>query len=205
MSDQGVDKNRRRFLTATTAVVGGAGVAAFGFAGVMFMTKSERTLALGAPSKANISRLKLGEMITIEWRSKPVWIVRRTQEMLKDLGTLETFEVLRDPKSEVAEQQPDYATNQFRSIKKEILVVIGICTHLGCSPYRIDKTAQHNLGKRWKGGFFCACHGSIFDFAGRVYKKVPAPTNLVVPAHMYDPGNPHVIIIGKDSENQGDA
>ena len=147
------------------------------------MSPSERAKAAGAPVEADLGAVEPGQMIRVEWRGKPVWIVRRTDEMLGVLK--EVNNGLRDPDSEIVTQQPEYAKNEFRSIKPEYLILIGICTHLGCSPtYRPD-IAPADLGASWKGGFYCPCHGSRFDLAGRVYKNVPAPTNLVVPPHMY--------------------
>jgi ubiquinol-cytochrome c reductase iron-sulfur subunit len=182
MSGNEVNPSRRRFLTAATTVIGGVGVA---FALVPFissMQPSAKARAAGAPVRADISKLEPGQMIRVKWRGKPVWIVNRTQAMLDTLPTLDSQ--LRDPESQQSEQ-PDYAKNEYRSIKPEYLVLIGICTHLGCSPtYRPD-VAPADLGKDWKGGFFCPCHGSQFDLAGRVFQGVPAPLNLPVPPHRY--------------------
>ncbi len=182
MSTEGVDKGRRRFLTAATSVVGavGAGFAVAPF--VISMQPSERAKAAGAPVEADVSKLEPGQMMTVKWRGKPVWIVRRTEQNLKDLPTLDS--ILLDPGSELP-QQPEYAKNAIRSIKPEYSVLVGICTHLGCSPtYRPD-VAPADLGPDWKGGFFCPCHGSRFDLAGRVYSGVPAPKNLEVPPYTY--------------------
>lgn len=182
MSGNEVNPSRRRFLTAATTVIGGVGV---GFALVPFISSMEpsaKARAAGAPVRADISKIELGQMIRVKWRGKPVWVVNRTQEMLDILPTLDSQ--LRDPNS-VESEQPDYAKNEYRSIKPEYAVLIGICTHLGCSPtYRPD-IAPADLGKDWKGGFFCPCHGSRFDLAGRVFKGVPAPLNLVVPPYRY--------------------
>lgn len=182
MSTEGVDKGRRRFLTNATVVAGAVGA---GFAVVPFvssMNPSARAQAAGAPVEADVSKLEPGQMMTVEWRGKPVWIVRRTERNLKDLPSLN--EQLSDPSSEM-QQQPEYAKNETRSIKPEYSVLVGICTHLGCSPtYRPD-IAPADLGPEWKGGFFCPCHGSRFDLAGRVYSGVPAPSNLVVPPYMF--------------------
>lgn len=181
----GVDNNKRRFLTiaATTAV---AGVGAVG-AAVPFIASwnpSARAKAAGAPVEADFSKLKPGQMMRVEWRGKPVWILRRTQQNLKDLPTLD--EMLRDPSSSIAvKQQPDYAKNPTRSIKPEYSILVGICTHLGCSPTYRPEVAPADLGDKWRGGYFCPCHGSRFDLAGRVFKNVPAPKNLAVPPHMY--------------------
>ncbi len=179
----GVDLGRRRFLTATATVVGGVGAA---FVAVPFLkswSPSERAQAAGAPVEADISKLEEGARITVEWRGKPVWLVRRTPKMLEELPALNSL--LVDPNSEVASQQPRYAQNANRSIKADILVLVGICTHLGCAPTFRPDVAPADLGPAWKGGFFCPCHGSLFDLAGRVYKNVPAPTNLVVPPYRF--------------------
>ncbi|HFD86620.1 MAG TPA: ubiquinol-cytochrome c reductase iron-sulfur subunit [Gammaproteobacteria bacterium] len=182
MSTNGVDTSRRRFLTAATSVVGavGAGVVAVPF--ISSMQPSARARAAGAPVEADFSKLEPGSKMTVEWRGKPVWIVRRTEQNLKDLESLES--TLSDPAS-VEEQQPSYCQNTARSIKPEYLIAVGICTHLGCSPTFRPEIAPADLGAEWKGGFFCPCHGSRFDLAGRVYQGVPAPTNLVVPPYMY--------------------
>ena len=182
MAGDNTNSGRRRFLTAATSVVGAVGV---GFVMVPFissMQPSAKARAAGAPVRADISKLEPGQMIRVKWRGKPVWLVRRTEKMLEVLPTLDPS--LSDPES-LESIQPPYAQNEFRSIKPELLVTVGICTHLGCSPtYRPDVGAA-DLGADWEGGFFCPCHGSKFDLAGRVYKGVPAPTNLVVPPHSY--------------------
>jgi ubiquinol-cytochrome c reductase iron-sulfur subunit len=182
MSAQAVDKNRRRVLIAATSAVGAVGV---GFALVPFiasMNPSAKARAAGAPVEADISKLEPGALLRVKWRGKPIWVVHRTPEMLAALPTLDGE--LADPNSEIP-QQPEYCKNPTRSIKPEYLVAIGICTHLGCSPtYRPD-VAPEDLGPAWKGGFFCPCHGSRFDLAARVFKGVPAPTNLVIPIHTY--------------------
>jgi len=182
-SNKGVDLKKRRMLINATSVVGGAGVAVALIPFVSSMSPSAKAKAAGAPVEANISKLEPGQRLTVEWRGKPVWVVRRTEKVLSELPSLD--EGLRDPASEVVSQQPTYAQNAYRSIKSEYSILVGICTHLGCSPkYRPD-VAPADLGADWKGGFFCPCHGSKFDLAGRVYKGVPAPTNLVVPPHKY--------------------
>ena len=182
MSANGVDLKRRRMLVTATSAVGAVGV---GFAAVPFLASwnpSARAKAAGAPAEADISKLEPGQMLRVKWRGKPVWVVRRTDVNLTDLASLDGQ--LADPNSD-APQQPEYCKNAHRSIKPEYLVAVGICTHLGCSPtYRPD-VAPADLGSDWKGGFFCPCHGSRFDLAGRVYSGVPAPTNLVVPPHQY--------------------
>jgi ubiquinol-cytochrome c reductase iron-sulfur subunit len=178
-----VDLGRRRFLTATATVVGGVGVA---FVAVPFLkswSPSERAQAAGAPVEADISKLEDGAMMTVEWRGKPVWLLKRSKAMLDDLPKLKGE--LLDPNSEMASQQPKYAQNAYRAVKPEVLVLVGICTHLGCSPTFRPDVAPADLGPAWKGGFFCPCHGSRFDLAGRVYKGVPAPSNLEVPSYRY--------------------
>jgi len=194
MSTDVVDQGKRRFLTAATSVVGAVGA---GFVAVPFIASwmpSERAKNAGAPVEADISKLEEGRMMIVEWQSKPVWIVRRSQQMLDSLPKL--TDTLRDPNSENPDQQPEYAQNEHRSRKPDILVLIGICTHLGCSPtYRPD-IAPADLGDEWLGGFFCPCHSSRFDMAGRVYTGVPAPTNLAVPPHYYVSEN--VILVGED-------
>ncbi len=184
MSTEGVDKGRRRFLTAATSVVGGVGAVYALTPFVLSMQPSEKAKAAGAPIEADVSKLEPGQMMTVEWRGKPVWIVRRTEQNLNDLPTVE--DKLLDPASDNTAQQPEYAKNAHRSIKPEYSVLVGICTHLGCSPtYRPDIGAADLGGPDWKGGFFCPCHGSRFDLAGRVYSGVPAPSNLVVPPYKY--------------------
>jgi len=183
-----------------TAVTTGVGLVGIGFAAapfVMSMTPSARARAAGAPVEVDISKLEPGQLLTVEWRGKPVWILKRTPEMLKSLAAVEPK--LADPKSHVKSQQPAYATNDTRSIKPDIMVVVGICTHLGCSPdKRLEAGAASGLGADWLGGFFCPCHGSLFDLAGRVYKNVPAPTNLPVPPHKYLAETR--IVIGEDQK-----
>ena len=190
MSSDGIDKSRRRFLTAATTVVGGAGVVAVAVPFLASWNPSARAQSAGAPVQADISKLEVGAQVIVKWQGKPVWIVRRDEEALGTLSKI-TPE-LRDPDSNES-IQPAYAKNEDRSIKREYLVVVGICTHLGCSPsYRPEITAD------WLGGFFCPCHGSKFDFAGRVYKGVPAPTNLDIPPHKFVAE--HVVLIGEDGE-----
>ncbi|EDY87513.1 ubiquinol-cytochrome c reductase, iron-sulfur subunit [gamma proteobacterium HTCC5015] len=191
-----VNQSRRRFLTATTAVVGGAGAAAAAVPFVASMSPSARARAAGAPVEADISKLEAGRRVTFKWRGKPVWIVNRTDKMLADMKTLEG--TLADPNSE-APQQPEYTQNGTRSIKDKYLVLVGLCTHLGCSPQFRPEVAAEDLGADWKGGFFCPCHGSKFDLAGRVYAGVPAPTNMVIPPHYYIDDN--TILIGEDGGN----
>ena len=182
MGGDNTDTGRRRFLTAATTVVGAVGT---GFVLVPFissMQPSARARAAGAPVRADISKLEPGQMVRVKWRGKPVWLVRRTEKMLGVLPTLDA--TLSDPEA-LESIQPPYAQNEYRSIKPGLLVTVGICTHLGCSPtYRPDVGAA-DLGADWEGGFFCPCHGSKFDLAGRVYKGVPAPTNLRIPPYSF--------------------
>jgi ubiquinol-cytochrome c reductase iron-sulfur subunit len=176
-----VDAGRRRFLTASVAVVGGMAAVGTAVPFVVAWQPSERARAIGAPIEVDISKIEPGQMLTEKWRGQPVWIVSRPPEVLEALPGID--DRLRDPNS-TQNQQPKYAKNEYRSIKPEILVLIGICTHLGCSPLRVRQD-DAPLGAGWPGGFFCPCHGSKFDYAGRVYSGVPAPTNLVVPPHKY--------------------
>ncbi len=182
MDNHEINNGRRRFLILATS--GAGGVAALGVATpfVASFFPSEKAKAAGAAVEIDVSKIESGQMMTAEWQGKPIWVVNRTAQQLKDLKALDG--AVSDPKSEV-EQQPENCKNETRSIKPNIFVAIGICTHLGCSPtYRPD-VAPTDLGSAWKGGFFCPCHGSKFDMAGRVYKGVPAPTNLVVPPYKY--------------------
>lgn len=183
MSNDGkVDCGRRRLLVAT-ATIGGIGGVAAAVPFVSSMLPSERAKAAGAPVEVDISKLAPGQMMTVEWRGKPVWIINRTKEQLASLQA--TDSQVSDPKSD-KKMQPDYCKNETRSIKPEILVAVGICTHLGCSPSEKFKTgAESGIDADWQGGFICPCHGSTFDLAGRVYKSKPAPDNLEVPPHMY--------------------
>jgi ubiquinol-cytochrome c reductase iron-sulfur subunit len=179
--DKQVNKNRRNLVIATCAAGGAAGVAA----AVPFAASwlpSERAKASGAPVVADFSALEPGQILTVEWRSKPVWIVRRTKAMLDGVASVNSK--VSDPGSDVP-MQPEYAKNEYRSIKPEVLVLVGICTHLGCSPQSKPAEDKAEMGADWTGGFFCPCHGSKFDLAGRVYKGAPAPVNLEVPQHIY--------------------
>jgi ubiquinol-cytochrome c reductase iron-sulfur subunit len=192
-----VDNDKRRFLTtAASVVIGGAGAAAVAVPFVTSMLPSAKAQAAGAPVEADISKLVIGQQMTIEWRGKPVWIIRRSTATLESLATLN--DVLRDPESSVASQQPEYCVNETRSIRDEIIVLVGVCTHLGCSPTYRPELAPEDLGPNWKGGFFCPCHGSKFDLAGRVYQGVPAPTNLEVPPYYFQGDNR--IVIGEDAQ-----
>ncbi len=182
MSADGVDLKKRRLLTAATSVVGAVGAGYVIYPFLAAWAPSEKAKAAGAPVEADISKLEPGQLMRVKWRGKPVWVIYRTEQNLADLPTLDPQ--LVDPNSEVP-QQPEYCKNPTRSIKPKYMVAIGICTHLGCSPtYRPD-VAPPDLGPDWVGGFFCPCHGSRFDLAARVFKGVPAPTNLVIPPHKY--------------------
>ncbi len=184
------DAGRRDFLIKSTSAVGAAGAAFALTPFVASMLPSAKARAAGAPVQVDLSRMEPGQQVTVEWRGKPVWIIRRTKEMLEHLDGHN--EVLRDPQSKV-DQQPDYAINKYRSIKPEYLVLVGICTHLGCSPKY--EPVENELGPDWPGGFFCPCHGSRFDLSGRVFKGVPAPINLEVPPYHFV--DDKTIIIGE--------
>ena len=198
MGNDGVENHgRRRFLTATTAVVGAVGA---GFVAVPFIKSwnpSAKAKLAGAPVTADISALAEGTRMVLEWRGQPIWIVKRTKQMLDVLPTLDSR--LRDPKSTNLDQQPEYAKNEFRSIKPEISVLVGLCTHLGCSPELVAEIKPEPFDPNWKGGYFCPCHKSRFDMAGRVFDGVPAPINLLVPPHHYE--NDTTIVIGVDPSN----
>jgi ubiquinol-cytochrome c reductase iron-sulfur subunit len=183
MANQVVDKGRRRFLTATTAVVGGAGAAMAAIPFLKTLQPSARAKVAGAPVTEDISKLEVGQRLIVQWRGQPVWIVRRTPEQLAALPQQDGR--LRDPNSDNPEQQPEYAKNPYRSIKPEILVLVGTCTHLGCSPSFFPELTPEPFDSEWKGGFYCPCHNSRFDLAGRVYQGVPAPTNLKVPPYRF--------------------
>ncbi len=198
MSNQPVDQSRRTWVTMACAA-GGVGGVATAIPFVSTFQPSERARAAGAAVEADISALNPGEMMTVEWRGKPVWIVRRTASQLAELDKISGD--LADPKSERKPEEltPEYARNVHRSIKPEVLVTVGICTHLGCSPTsKFQSGAQPSLPDNWPGGFLCPCHGSTFDLAGRVYKNKPAPDNLEVPPHMYLSDTK--ILIGEDKK-----
>lgn len=192
MSNAPVDSGRRRFLTAATCVVGGVGAIGAAVPFIKSWNPSAKAKAAGAPVEVDISKIEPGQLIRVEWRGKPVWIVSRTESVLNELEQHDGS--LRDPASE-QEQQPSYAQNKYRSIKADLLVAVGICTHLGCSPtYLPDSFGEQVEGV--SSGFFCPCHGSKFDMAGRVFQGVPAPLNLVIPPHYYV--DKTTIIIGVD-------
>lgn len=195
MANQEVDQSKRKFLIAATSVAGGVAASAVAVPFVTSMLPSERAKAAGAPVEAEISKIEPGSMITVEWRGKPVWIVNRSQAMLDALASHD--DKLSDPKLEVISQQPDYCVNPSRAIKPNIMVLVGICTHLGCSPSPKLQTGG-DMGADWTGGFFCPCHGSKFDLAGRVFSGSPAPINLVVPPHKYISDS--LVLIGADDK-----
>ena len=197
MAKQRVDQDKRRFLIAATTAVGGVGVIAVAVPFVKSMLPSDRAKAAGAPVEVDISKIKPGEMMTQEWRGKPVWIISLTKEMSEALTKLN--DKLSDPMSDVTTQQPAYSKNATRSIRPDMVVMVGLCTHLGCSP-TVKLQAGGDMGADWSGGSFCPCHGSKFDLAGRVFKGSPAPTNLVVPPHKYLSDS--VLLIGDDSKGE---
>jgi ubiquinol-cytochrome c reductase iron-sulfur subunit len=183
MSETAVDPDRRRFLTGTATVIGGIGA---GLASIPFVASfqpSARAKAIGAPVEADIGQIEPGQRVTYKWRGKPVWILRRTKEQLAALEAM-TDSILRDPESSESEQ-PEFARNAWRSSNPEYLVLVGICTHLGCSPGFRPNLGDADMGSDWQGGFYCPCHGSKFDLSGRVFAGVPAPSNLVVPPYRF--------------------
>jgi ubiquinol-cytochrome c reductase iron-sulfur subunit len=182
MMNEGVDKSKRQFLTSALTVVGAVGT---GYLAVPFLAQmqpSVKAMAAGAPVEVDLSKMEPGQLLRVAWRGKPVWVLSRTPKVLEDIKSLD--DQLSDPMSQ-ASIQPNTSKNRFRSIKPEIFVALGLCTHLGCSPTFRPEIAPADLGGQWKGGFFCPCHGSRFDLAGRVYSGVPAPTNLEIPPHRY--------------------
>ncbi len=194
MNIEGVDKSKRQFLTSALTVVGAVGT---GYLAVPFLAQmqpSTKAMAAGAPVTVDISKMEPGQLIRVAWRGKPVWLLNRTQEVLETLRTLD--DQLRDPQSSES-IQPVYTKNPTRALKQEIFVAVGLCTHLGCSPTFRPEIGPADLGPDWKGGFFCPCHGSWFDLAGRVYRGVPAPTNLEIPPYRYITDTQ--IIIGEDT------
>ncbi|WP_345425936.1 ubiquinol-cytochrome c reductase iron-sulfur subunit [Halioxenophilus aromaticivorans] len=196
MSEDGVNAGRRKFLTAATSVVGAVGAVGAAVPFVGSWNPSAKAKAAGAPVKANIANLEPGQMVTLEWRGKPVYVVRRTPEILAGIDKVDGL--VRDPES-AEPQQPEYITDKYRSLKDEFLVLLGVCTHLGCAPmFRPEVGATDLGGANWQGGFFCPCHGSKFDLAGRVYKGVPAPLNLEVPPYSYE--GDALLTVGIDPE-----
>lgn len=196
MAEQTVDPGRRRFLTLTTAAVGAVGV---GMAAVPFYSAwkpSARAIAAGAPTRIDISKLDMGQQVLAAWRKRPIFVIRRSEDALRLLDGEKPR--LKDPDSAVIEQQPEYARNGTRSVKPEVLVVVGSCTHLGCSPKYNPDVKPEPWDADWKGGYFCPCHNSKFDLAGRVYTGSPAPTNLVIPPHRFEGENDSVVVVGED-------
>jgi len=194
--EQKVNRRRRRILTAATSAVGAAGVSAAAIPFVSFWRPSARARAAGAPVKIDIAKLEPGQMVVAGWRGRPVYVVRRTPEQIAVLE--EMGPILSDPDS-LRPQQPDYIRGPERALNPEYMVLIGLCTHLGCAPKFRPQIAAPDLGRDWRGGFFCPCHGSRFDLSGRVYRGAPAaPNNLVVPPYRYE--NEHLLVIGVDAE-----
>ncbi len=196
MSNIPINEGRRRFLTSTTTVVGGLGAAMVAVPFIKSWNPNAKAKAAGAPVEVDISKIEEGQLLRVEWRGKPIWIVRRPISILNELATHD--DQLRDPKSE-QQQQPHYAQNAYRSIKAEFFVAVGICTHLGCSPTYLPASFSEQV-QGVKSGFFCSCHGSKFDMAGRVFQGVPAPLNLVIPKYMFLSETRIVIGIDEDGE-----
>ena len=186
--------NRRHFLAVATSVTGAAGLVMTAVPFVMSFKPNARAQALGAPVEIDISKLEVGAMVRVMWRGKPVWVLRRSKEMLERMAASQASLLDRDSEED---QQPSYAQNETRSIEPEILVILGVCTHLGCAPIERFEIGPKDLGADWPGGFYCPCHGSKFDLAGRVYSGLPAPLNMVIPPHRYLGEN--IILIGDDT------
>jgi ubiquinol-cytochrome c reductase iron-sulfur subunit len=192
-----VNLDRRRFLVTVTSVTGAIGITSLSIPFVSSMLPSEKAKAAGVSVQVDVSQVEQGKVLTTEWRGQPVWILNRSDSMIKSLES--NPKKLSDPNLKVSSQQPKYCQNKTRSIKPNMLVIVGICTHLGCSPSP-RLSPKGDMGENWEGGFFCSCHGSKFDLAGRVFKGSPAPTNLVVPPHKYL--NENTIIIGEDTKDK---
>jgi ubiquinol-cytochrome c reductase iron-sulfur subunit len=197
MNNEGVDESKRQFLTTALTVVGAVGTGCLAVPFLAQMQPSVKTMAAGAPVEIDLSKMETGQLIRVAWRGKPVWVLNRTPEVLATLKNLDSE--LRDPQS-LESIQPDSSKNPGRSIKPEIFVAVGLCTHLGCSPTFRPEVSPPDLGDKWKGGFFCPCHGSWFDLAGRVYSGVPAPTNLEIPPYRYVTDT--LIIVGEPAEGE---
>lgn len=196
MSSEGVNSGRRKFLTAATSAVGVAGAVGILTPFVGSWNPSAKAKAAGAPVKFDFSKLEPGEMKVVEWRGKPVYVVNRTETQLEDLPKLN--DQLKDPES-TGSVQPEYITGESRAIKPQLLIVVGLCTHLGCAPkFRPEVGAADLGGDEWVGGFFCPCHGSKFDMSGRVYAGVPASANLEIPPYSFE--SEGVVVIGVDAE-----
>ena len=198
MNDQEKPDKTRRNLVVATSVVGGAASLGAALPFVASMLPSERAKAAGAPVEVDLSKIAPGQLEIVEWRGKPVWVIRRTQEMLASLKGVEAR--LSDPASKASEQ-PEYAENEYRSKQPELMVMEGVCTHLGCSPQLRTAEAKAEMGADWTGGFYCPCHGSKFDYAGRVFRGAPAPTNLKVPP--YTMVSETKLVIGEDEKTKG--
>ena len=201
MSEHVVDTGRRKMLTVSASVVGAVGAAVAVIPFLSSMSPTAEALAAGAPVEVDISKIEPGQKIQIEWRRKPVWIVNRTDRMLDTLNDITPK--LRDPNSDNLEMQPEMMRNETRSLRPDILVLVGLCTHLGCSPTYRPEIAPEDLGPDWEGGFYCPCHGSRFDISGRVYKNVPANTNLEVPPYKFIDQN--LLLVGELDEGQKGA
>jgi ubiquinol-cytochrome c reductase iron-sulfur subunit len=197
MSEQEKIDNTRRNLVVATSVAGGAATLGVAIPFVASMLPSEKAKAAGAPVEVDLTRIAPGELSVVEWRGKPVWVMRRTKEMIDSLKAVAPRLVDPDSKSS---KQPEYAKNEFRSTNPEWMVMEGVCTHLGCSPQMKPVEAKAEMGADWVGGFYCPCHGSKFDLAGRVFRGAPAPTNLEVPKYTIAEGK---LVIGEDKENKG--
>ena len=195
MSNDGVNTGRRRFLVAATSVVGAAGAVGAAIPFLGSWAPSARAKAAGAPVRVNISKIGPGEQVVAEWRGQPVFVLHRTPEIMEGLKKIEAQ--LAEPASKESEQ-PTYVDESERSIKPELLIVLGVCTHLGCAPNFRPEVAPADLGPEWVGGYFCACHSSRYDLAGRVYRGQPAPLNLPIPPHSYE--TDEIVIIGVDEE-----
>jgi ubiquinol-cytochrome c reductase iron-sulfur subunit len=198
MSDGGINQGRRRLLVAATSAIGAVGMVGAAIPFIKSWSPGARAKAAGAPVRVNISKLEPGRQIVVEWRGQPVFVLRRSSEALESLSRLEGQ--LADPDS-TESVQPNYVNSRLRSIKPDILVVVGICTHLGCAPVFRPEVAPVDLGADWLGGYFCPCHGSRYDLAGRVYKAQPAPLNLVVPPYAYE--SEHIIVVGMSQKEMG--
>lgn len=195
MTEGGVNMGRRRFLGATTTAVGAVGVVGVAVPFVKSWIPNEKAKAVGGPVKIDLSKIEEGSLITEEWRGKPIYIVKRSSEIIESLKASEHKVRLLDPESDNLNQQPDYANNDTRSVNEEVLILEGVCTHLGCAPKMHYEVKPEPFDEQWAGGFFCPCHGSKFDLSGRVYTGVPAPANLKVPPHRYEG---MLVVVGED-------
>jgi ubiquinol-cytochrome c reductase iron-sulfur subunit len=201
MSEHVVDTGRRKMLTVSASVMGAAGVAVALVPFAASMSPSAEALAAGAPVEVDISKIEPGQKIQVEWRRKPVWIVKRTDKMIDTLR--DVTPKLRDPNSDNLDMQPEIMRTETRSLRPDILVLVGLCTHLGCSPTYRPEIAPDDLGPEWEGGFYCPCHGSRFDISGRVYKSMPANANLEVPPYKFVDEN--LLVVGELDESEKGA